>query len=153
MAFPIFLWGLGAAGAAAATLITKAFLDDDTNSMQGQSTPPGRKEPVERGTGNPAQSVIDPFYKLRAYLQQHDVKCDARFNRRLAVLQTGAPEKRTELMELCGSRFEETQAMAELGKEVRTAKVRARKAEKALVLLKEAVDSCCLNVNGKEISE
>ena len=153
MAFPIFLWGLGAAGAAAATLITKAFLDDDSNSKQAQSSSPVRSQPVVRGSGEPAQSGSDPFCKLRYYLQQHDVKCDARFNRRLASYQSAPAEKRAELTELCCSRFEETQAMVELVKELRTAKVSAKKTEKALVLLKELVDSARCDVNAKEISK
>ena len=153
MAFPIFLWGLGAAGAAAATLMTKVFLDDDSKEKQVPQTSPVRKEPVVRRSEESAQSAIDPFCKLRYYLQQNDVKCDARFNRRLAVFQSATAEKRAELTELCGGRFEDTQAMVELGKEIRTARVRARKTEKALGLLKEAVDSPGRDVNGKEISK
>ena len=152
MAFPIFLWGLGAAGAAAATLITKVFLDDDSSSRESQSSPPVRSQPV-RDSGERAQSGSDPFCKLRYYLQQHDVKCDARFNRRLASYQSAPAEKRAELTELCCSRFEETQAMVELVKELRTAKVSAKKTEKALVLLKELVDPARCDVNAKEISK
>lgn len=153
MAFPIFLWGVGAAGAAAATLITKVFLDDDSSSKQSQSSPPVRSQTVARDSEGSSQGGSDPFCKLRYYLQQHDVKCDARFNRRLASYQSAPAEKRAELTELCCSRFEETQAMVELVKELRTAKVSTKKTEKALFLLKELVDSAGRDVNAKEISK
>ena len=142
MAFPILLWGLGAAGAAAATLIAKAFQDDAPSVSKPSSASAARRENVERDLADKVSPERDHAGKLRDYLRLHDVKCDGVLSRQLAGCDQMTANRRNEFIEFCSSRFEETQIMLEAGKGVRSAKARVKKTEKVRELLREEVDSC-----------
>ena len=146
MAFPVVLWGLGGVAAA---LLAKVVVDTGSDSSAARPDRPTTSKVSMPELGGSPRAVRDSFEKLSTYLRQYGIRANAKMARRFPTFHSDKT-KRQELIDLCEVGLEESEFMLEIGTEIAAARALERKAERALMRLREVMDSPGCGGNGRE---